>query len=144
MKVTTLATALLVTLGVTASADEYPDPLLCGHRITSAYVAGTYVSCHLLFGRKGHIDRRECAPKRTRIVDGKLGVGPDGEVKGWFLLSEPKGKRKAKVWGWLSFTGNLTLAFQREGDWKIDGLVGTGGIKATCGGLPSVFEAVMP
>lgn len=136
------ATAAAV-LTATAGADA-ATYLRCGHRITTAYVSGTYVACHLSFGGKQHVDRRECAPKPTRITGGKLTVGPDGEVKGHFDLSERKGKTRAKVWGWLSFTGNLTLAFQRQGDWKIDGLVGTAKVRPTCTGSPSVFEGNDP
>lgn len=144
MKVTALATTLLLTLGVTAHADTHKRSVICGYWVSSAYVSGTYVACHLALGERGHINKRSCAPKPTRITGGRMTVGPDGEIKGHLDLVERKGKTRAKVWGWLSFTGNLTLAMQREGDWKIDGLMGTGKVRPSCGALDTVFEEDTP
>lgn len=139
-----IALVALVTFGVSAHADEYPDPLLCGHRITTAYMAGFDLACHVQFGRKGHITRVDCANRQMRITGGKVGVSGMGEVKGTLEGTDRKKRFRASVRGWLSFSGNLTVAMQKDGDWRVHGLQGTAKIRPTCGGLPSVFDEVAP
>lgn len=136
--------AVALLLATPAHADTHRRSVICGYWVSSAYVSGTYVACHLALGERGHINKRSCAPKPTRITGGRMTVGPDGEIEGHLVLSERGKTVRAKTWGWLSFTGNLTLAFQRDGDWKIDGLMGTGKVRPSCGAPKTVFEEDAP
>jgi hypothetical protein len=133
--------ALLLLAALTLPAHAEPTPLICGlHRITVAHLQGNTMECHLKFGRLAHIQQATCAPRPMRILDGRLLVSPMGEVTGTVDLQDRKKRTKAKVRGYLSFTGNLTLGLQKEGDWQIHGLVGYGRVKSTCPDTKNVFS----
>jgi hypothetical protein len=131
----------LLALALAGPALAEPRPLVCGaHRITVAHVEGYYLACHLTFGRLAHVQTVSCAPRRMKITDGRLLVNGMGEVTGWFDVVEKRKTVRADVRGYLSFTGQMTLGLQKEGDPLVHALAGTGRVKPTCAPGPTVFS----
>lgn len=134
----TIACSLIasaVTFGVSSPAYADRPPVICGmYQITVMHVQGNTMECFLRLGPLAHIRQAQCAPRPMRILGGRVFVSGMGEVTGAVDLQDRKKRVKARVRGYMTFTGQLTLGLQKDGDWQVHGLIGYGRVKPTCNG----------